>query len=381
MHGLFITSGSQHVDNQTLVEHAAPHCSSRELYKGVLGGRSRGVFRGRVIVRPGAQKTDAKQINHNLLVSDEPAGHQAAARDLRRRRQVHPRRDFDRPARCGGALLSARALRAEPRRARPATQARYTAAFASRKQQKVTRTGTSFATSHAPTSRTAIFVAASDRDSRRRRSRSPGTRCVCDRFCARPARSDSRVARGEQRRPRRAPRRARPGRRCGSRSAPAGRSRAVIRASPVGQPPIVRHSSSSSGPAARWIAPSTPPPPSSDSFAALTIASTASVVMSAVTTSMRRRISCTAEFLALEHDFVADARPAGRSMRRVDADVLVGLAHDRAHQGRVLRQIVERVRDHHAARARHARRELEPRRCAARGRPSRLGEIRRRRRA
>src|SRR3954467_14089281 len=60
-----------------------------------------------------------------------------------------------------------------------------------------------------------------------------------------------------------------------------------MRASPVGQPPRVRHSCSSSGPAARWMAPSTPPPPSSDWLAALTMASTARVVMSACWTVMR----------------------------------------------------------------------------------------------
>ena len=61
----------------------------------------------------------------------------------------------------------------------------------------------------------------------------------------------------------------------------------VIFAEPVAQPPSVRHSARSFGPAARWIAPSTPPPPRSDVFAALTIASTASVVMSATVTSSR----------------------------------------------------------------------------------------------
>src|SRR3954471_8437233 len=60
----------------------------------------------------------------------------------------------------------------------------------------------------------------------------------------------------------------------------------VSRASPVGHPPILRHSSSSSDPAARWIAPSTPPPPSSDSLAALTIASIFNLVMSACMTSI-----------------------------------------------------------------------------------------------
>jgi len=61
----------------------------------------------------------------------------------------------------------------------------------------------------------------------------------------------------------------------------------VIFADPVSQPPNVRHSASSSGPAARWIAPSTPPPPSSVRFAALTIAAASSVVMSATQMSSR----------------------------------------------------------------------------------------------
>jgi len=66
--GLFVGGGTQTIDNHTLVDHAVPHCSSRELYKGVLGGRARGVFRGRVIVRPDAQKTNALQSNPNLLI-------------------------------------------------------------------------------------------------------------------------------------------------------------------------------------------------------------------------------------------------------------------------------------------------------------------------
>jgi Fe-S cluster assembly protein SufD len=68
--GIFIASGEQVVDNHTRIEHAAPHCGSRELYKGILGGRSRGVFRGRIVVHPGAQKTDSVQTNNNLLLSD-----------------------------------------------------------------------------------------------------------------------------------------------------------------------------------------------------------------------------------------------------------------------------------------------------------------------
>jgi len=69
--GLYITGGSQHVDNHTLIDHASPGCTSHELYKGVLDDRSRGVFDGRIIVRKDAQKTDAHQTNKNLLVSED----------------------------------------------------------------------------------------------------------------------------------------------------------------------------------------------------------------------------------------------------------------------------------------------------------------------
>ena len=62
-------AGSQLVDNHTLVDHAVPHCTSREIYKGIVGGEARGVFRGRIIVRPDAQKTHARQqSNPNLLL-------------------------------------------------------------------------------------------------------------------------------------------------------------------------------------------------------------------------------------------------------------------------------------------------------------------------
>jgi len=71
MNGLFLGLGRRHVDNHTLVEHAMPHGTSRELYKGILADRSRGVFRGRVIVHPGAQKTSAQQSNPNMLLSDD----------------------------------------------------------------------------------------------------------------------------------------------------------------------------------------------------------------------------------------------------------------------------------------------------------------------
>jgi len=70
LQGLYVLGGRQHVDINTVVDHAKPHGTSRQLYKGVLDGRARGVFSGRVIVRPGAQKTDAYQSNKNLLLSE-----------------------------------------------------------------------------------------------------------------------------------------------------------------------------------------------------------------------------------------------------------------------------------------------------------------------
>ncbi|HEY7536027.1 MAG TPA: Fe-S cluster assembly protein SufD, partial [Thermodesulfobacteriota bacterium] len=71
INGLFMPSGRQHMDNYMRVEHASPHCDSRQLYKGILDGKSHGVFHGRIIVHKNAQKTDAKQTNKNLLLSDE----------------------------------------------------------------------------------------------------------------------------------------------------------------------------------------------------------------------------------------------------------------------------------------------------------------------
>jgi Fe-S cluster assembly protein SufD len=67
--GLYLTLGTQHLDNQTTIDHARPHCASREVYKGVLSGQSRTTFNGRIVVRPHAQQTDAKQSNQNLLLS------------------------------------------------------------------------------------------------------------------------------------------------------------------------------------------------------------------------------------------------------------------------------------------------------------------------
>ena len=70
LNGLYMVDGEQHVDHQTLIEHVEPNCFSREVYKGILDGASHGVFNGRVYVHPEAQKTDGKQSNNNLLLSE-----------------------------------------------------------------------------------------------------------------------------------------------------------------------------------------------------------------------------------------------------------------------------------------------------------------------
>ncbi len=71
INGLFMVNSGQTMDNYMLVEHAAPHCASRQFYNGVLNGQGHGVFHGRIIVHKDAQKTDAKQTNRNLLLSDD----------------------------------------------------------------------------------------------------------------------------------------------------------------------------------------------------------------------------------------------------------------------------------------------------------------------
>jgi Fe-S cluster assembly protein SufD len=70
LYGLYVAGGTQHVDNHTWLDHASAHCPSWEMYKGLLAGRARAVFNGRIIVREGAQKTDAKQSNKNLLLGE-----------------------------------------------------------------------------------------------------------------------------------------------------------------------------------------------------------------------------------------------------------------------------------------------------------------------
>ncbi len=71
INGLFLGTGRQHLDNYMHVEHASPHCGSRQFYNGILDGQAHGVFHGRIVVHKPAQKTDAKQTNRNLLLSDD----------------------------------------------------------------------------------------------------------------------------------------------------------------------------------------------------------------------------------------------------------------------------------------------------------------------
>jgi len=71
LNGLYLTRGEQLADHHMVVEHAQPHCASHEYFNGILDDKSRGVFHGRIYVHPIAQKTDAKQTNKNLLLSDD----------------------------------------------------------------------------------------------------------------------------------------------------------------------------------------------------------------------------------------------------------------------------------------------------------------------
>ena len=71
LNGLYMADAQRLVDHHTTIDHAQPHCSSREVYKGILAGHARGVFNGKIIVRPDAQKTDGKQTNRALLLSED----------------------------------------------------------------------------------------------------------------------------------------------------------------------------------------------------------------------------------------------------------------------------------------------------------------------
>jgi Fe-S cluster assembly protein SufD len=70
LNGLYRASDRQIIDNHTSIDHAVPNCNSHELYKGIIDGHARGVFNGKIFVREDAQKTDAKQTNQTLLLSD-----------------------------------------------------------------------------------------------------------------------------------------------------------------------------------------------------------------------------------------------------------------------------------------------------------------------
>jgi Fe-S cluster assembly protein SufD len=71
LNGLYLVNGEQHIDNHTSIDHAKPHAASHELYKGILEGHSTAVFNGKILVRKDAQKTDAKQTNKNLVLSED----------------------------------------------------------------------------------------------------------------------------------------------------------------------------------------------------------------------------------------------------------------------------------------------------------------------
>jgi Fe-S cluster assembly protein SufD len=75
LEGLYLASGASHIDNHTTIDHRAPRSTTREVYKGVVGGHSRAVFSGRIVVRPGAQQTDARQTNRNIVLSDGASVH------------------------------------------------------------------------------------------------------------------------------------------------------------------------------------------------------------------------------------------------------------------------------------------------------------------
>ncbi len=71
LNGLYLADGERMIDNHTTIDHAKAHCPSHEIYKGIIGGKARAIFNGKIIVRQDAQKTDAKQTNRALLLSDD----------------------------------------------------------------------------------------------------------------------------------------------------------------------------------------------------------------------------------------------------------------------------------------------------------------------
>jgi Fe-S cluster assembly protein SufD len=82
LNGVTLIDGSQHVDNHTILDHKEPRCPSHEFYKAVLDGKSSGVFKGKIRVRPGAQKTDSKQSSKTLLLSDDALMHSQPALEI-----------------------------------------------------------------------------------------------------------------------------------------------------------------------------------------------------------------------------------------------------------------------------------------------------------
>ena len=119
LNGLYVADGRRLIDNHTTIDHAKPHCGSHEVYKGILSGHARAVFNGKIIVRPDAQKTDAKQTNKALPALRRCADqYETATRDFRQRREVYARRGCG-SARRGRDLLSAGT------RPRPAAGARH----------------------------------------------------------------------------------------------------------------------------------------------------------------------------------------------------------------------------------------------------------------
>jgi len=75
LNGLYLGNNHSVIDNHTLIDHAMPNCTSAELYKGILDENAQAIFNGKIVVQPDAQKTNANQINRNLLLSDKAMVH------------------------------------------------------------------------------------------------------------------------------------------------------------------------------------------------------------------------------------------------------------------------------------------------------------------
>ncbi len=104
--GAFLARETEHIDTTLVVDHAVPACESRELFKGVLEDEAHGIFQGKVIVRPNAQKTDGKQMAQVLMLSPNAEFElQAGAGNLCRRRRLRARLDQRRPRRGSPVLL------------------------------------------------------------------------------------------------------------------------------------------------------------------------------------------------------------------------------------------------------------------------------------